>query len=130
MSHSSAITALRIADEGFLVASTIERCPKTMMIRELFTRVFWSRALSRRIYRSDSLKQGTRARYTVNGSHHVGCHLIACIFDAGLSDLFRFTERSTHVDNRGMVFFGPRFPGSYSILLPCAAFFFRKSVPC
>jgi hypothetical protein len=36
MSHSSAITPLRIADEDFLVASTIERCPKTMMIRELF----------------------------------------------------------------------------------------------
>jgi hypothetical protein len=36
MGHSSAVTALRIADEDFLVASTIERCPKTMMIRELF----------------------------------------------------------------------------------------------
>jgi hypothetical protein len=35
MSHSSAVTALQIADESFLVASTIERCPKTMMIREL-----------------------------------------------------------------------------------------------
>jgi len=35
MSHSSAVTALRVADEAFLVASMIERCPKTMMIREL-----------------------------------------------------------------------------------------------
>ena len=30
-----AITPLRIDDEDFLVASTIERCPKTMMLREL-----------------------------------------------------------------------------------------------
>jgi hypothetical protein len=30
-----AVTALRVANEAFLVSSTIERCPKTMMIREL-----------------------------------------------------------------------------------------------
>jgi hypothetical protein len=30
-----AVTALEIADEDFLVASLIERCPKTMMMREL-----------------------------------------------------------------------------------------------
>ncbi|MFC0219824.1 tetratricopeptide repeat protein [Pseudochelatococcus lubricantis] len=35
MSANSPIAALRIANEGFLVASTIERCPKTMMLREL-----------------------------------------------------------------------------------------------
>jgi hypothetical protein len=35
MSHTSAVAALEVADEAFLVASTIERCPKTMMIREL-----------------------------------------------------------------------------------------------
>ncbi len=29
------ISALRVADEGFLVASLIERCPRTMMLREL-----------------------------------------------------------------------------------------------
>lgn len=29
------ISELRVADEGFLVASMIERCPKTMMLREL-----------------------------------------------------------------------------------------------
>src|SRR6516164_1315297 len=29
------VTALEVADEDFLVASLIERCPKTMMIREL-----------------------------------------------------------------------------------------------
>jgi hypothetical protein len=29
------VTALRVANEAFLVSSTIERCPKTMMIREL-----------------------------------------------------------------------------------------------
>lgn len=31
----SAITRLRVGDEAFLVAATIERCPKSMMIREL-----------------------------------------------------------------------------------------------
>lgn len=35
MSHSSAVAALQVADEAFLVASMIERCPKIMMIREL-----------------------------------------------------------------------------------------------
>ncbi|WP_322518169.1 ATP-binding protein [Rhodopseudomonas palustris] len=29
------VTALQVADEDFLVASLIERCPKTMMVREL-----------------------------------------------------------------------------------------------
>jgi hypothetical protein len=32
---TKAVTALEVADEEFLVASLIERCPKTMMIREL-----------------------------------------------------------------------------------------------
>lgn len=32
---TSAVTALEVADEDFLVASLIERCPKAMMIREL-----------------------------------------------------------------------------------------------
>jgi hypothetical protein len=36
MTSSNSVSALRVADEEFLVASTIERCPKTMMIRELF----------------------------------------------------------------------------------------------
>lgn len=36
MSNSNEVAALRVADEPFLVATTIERCPKTMMIRELF----------------------------------------------------------------------------------------------
>jgi hypothetical protein len=35
MSNSPQVAAIRVADEAFLVASTIERCPKTMMIREL-----------------------------------------------------------------------------------------------
>ena len=35
MSEVSSVSALRVADEAFLVASTIERCPKTMMLREL-----------------------------------------------------------------------------------------------
>ncbi|HWL83078.1 MAG TPA: ATP-binding protein [Roseomonas sp.] len=33
---SSTVTRLRVQDEDFLVAAMIERCPKTMMIRELF----------------------------------------------------------------------------------------------
>lgn len=32
---TDAVTALEVADEDFLVASLIERCPKTMMVREL-----------------------------------------------------------------------------------------------
>jgi hypothetical protein len=32
---TKAVTALEVADEEFLVASLIERCPKTMMVREL-----------------------------------------------------------------------------------------------
>jgi hypothetical protein len=32
---TTAVTALHVDDEDFVVASLIERCPKTMMIREL-----------------------------------------------------------------------------------------------
>ncbi len=32
---TSAVTALEVADEDFLIASLIERCPKAMMVREL-----------------------------------------------------------------------------------------------
>ena len=32
---TGAVAALQVADEDFLVASLIERCPKTMMLREL-----------------------------------------------------------------------------------------------
>jgi hypothetical protein len=35
MFANAPVTALRVANEAFLVSSTIERCPKTMMIREL-----------------------------------------------------------------------------------------------
>lgn len=35
VTSSLPITALRVANEAFLVNSTIERCPKTMMLREL-----------------------------------------------------------------------------------------------
>jgi hypothetical protein len=35
MSDSAMITPLKVANEAFLVSSMIERCPKTMMIREL-----------------------------------------------------------------------------------------------
>lgn len=36
MHHDSAVSALRVDDQDFLVRSTIDRCPKVMMIRELF----------------------------------------------------------------------------------------------
>jgi hypothetical protein len=36
MQHESAVSALRVDDQDFLVRSTIDRCPKVMMIRELF----------------------------------------------------------------------------------------------
>jgi hypothetical protein len=35
MSAHASVAALRVANEAFLVSSTIERCPKTMMLREL-----------------------------------------------------------------------------------------------
>jgi len=35
MSTYAPVAALRVANEAFLVSSTIDRCPKTMMIREL-----------------------------------------------------------------------------------------------
>jgi len=35
MSVDVSVAALRVADEAFLVSSMIERCPKTMMVREL-----------------------------------------------------------------------------------------------
>ncbi|WP_431283394.1 tetratricopeptide repeat protein [Humitalea sp. 24SJ18S-53] len=35
MHPNTVVVPLRIADEAFMVASTIERCPKTMMLREL-----------------------------------------------------------------------------------------------
>src|SRR5579862_4796321 len=37
---TTAVTALAVADEDFLVASLIERCPKTMMLRELMMNAF------------------------------------------------------------------------------------------
>jgi hypothetical protein len=38
--------------------------------------------------------------------------------------------RSTHANNRGMMFFAPRLPGSYTLLLLCLPLLFRKGVPC
>jgi hypothetical protein len=35
MSRSAQVAALLVSDEEFLVASMIDRCPKTMMLREL-----------------------------------------------------------------------------------------------
>src|SRR5690606_21756635 len=39
-----AVAALQVADEDFLVASLIERCPKTMMIRELMMNALEARS--------------------------------------------------------------------------------------
>lgn len=36
MHHHNSVSALRVDDQDFLVRSTIDRCPKIMMIRELF----------------------------------------------------------------------------------------------
>ncbi|HEX8666238.1 MAG TPA: ATP-binding protein [Beijerinckiaceae bacterium] len=36
MRRSTEVSALRVDDQEFLISSTIERCPKVMMIRELF----------------------------------------------------------------------------------------------
>src|SRR3984885_8845846 len=40
------VAALRVANEAFLVSSTIERCPKTMMIRELMVNAIEAAALA------------------------------------------------------------------------------------
>lgn len=49
------VTALRVANEAFLVSSTIERCPKTMMIRELVVNAIEAASLSQGIKRVDIL---------------------------------------------------------------------------
>lgn len=41
------VSALRVQDEAFIVSSTIERCPKVMMIRELFKNALEAAELSR-----------------------------------------------------------------------------------
>lgn len=46
MSDSSMIAPLKVANEAFLVSSMIERCPKTMMIRELVVNGFEAAALA------------------------------------------------------------------------------------
>jgi hypothetical protein len=43
---SSAVAALKVADEDFVVASLIERCPKAMMIRELMMNALEAAALA------------------------------------------------------------------------------------
>ena len=81
---STDVAALRIADEPFLVATTIERCPKTMMIRELFMNAveaairapIGSQAIEvqakilRRVYRGETLFDvlETFARLVAGGS--------------------------------------------------------------
>jgi hypothetical protein len=41
------ITPLQISDKEFLIASTIERCPKVMMLRELMMNAIEATALNR-----------------------------------------------------------------------------------
>jgi hypothetical protein len=46
MTVPSSVSGLRIADEAFLVSSTIERCPKTMMLRELIVNAIEAASLA------------------------------------------------------------------------------------
>jgi hypothetical protein len=46
MSSNAPVAALRVANEAFLVSSMIERCPKTMMIRELVVNAIEAAGLS------------------------------------------------------------------------------------
>jgi hypothetical protein len=76
------------------------------------------------------LEQLDRSLMRVRAKDHVGAHLIACIFDAALGDFFSFAERSAHVDDCGLMFFGPRLPSRYSLLLLRKPFRFWKGIPC
>ena len=46
MSRSAQVAALQVSDEDFLVASMIDRCPKTMMLRELLMNAIEAAQLS------------------------------------------------------------------------------------
>ena len=46
MTAHAPVAALRVANEAFLVSSTIDRCPKTMMIRELMVNAIEAAALA------------------------------------------------------------------------------------
>ena len=47
MTDTMPIAPLRVANEAFLVASMIERCPRTMMMRELVMNALEAAALAR-----------------------------------------------------------------------------------
>src|SRR5262249_4944090 len=76
------------------------------------------------------LEQLSCSLMRTRANDHVGAHLIACIFDAALGDFFGLAERSAHADDCGLMFFGPRLPGRYPLLLLRKPFRFGKGIPC
>ena len=97
---SDEVAALRVADELFLVASTIERCPKTMMIRELFMNAVEAATkapIDHRLIEIKPLKLGGVAKLCIwntgpgmsSEELHQICDIAACIGkDKGLDDNF------------------------------------------
>src|SRR2546430_1701369 len=76
------------------------------------------------------LEEFGRSLMRVRANDHVGTHLIACIFDAALRDFFGLAERSTHADDCGLMFFGPRLPGGYPLFLLPESLRFWQRIPC
>jgi hypothetical protein len=76
------------------------------------------------------LEQLGRSLMRIRANDHIGAYLIACIFDAALGDFFGLAERSAHTDDYGLMFFGPRLPGRYPLLLLRKPFRFGKGIPC
>jgi hypothetical protein len=71
MAEVSSVAALRVADEAFLVASTIERCPKTMMLRELVVNAI------------EAARNAVGERLVELTTRHVGGVPKLCIFNTG-----------------------------------------------
>jgi hypothetical protein len=65
----------------------------------------------------------------IRANYHKGSHVVAYILNTLVGYLFRFTERSSHADNSGLVLFAPRLPSRYSLSLLCESFCSGKSVP-
>jgi hypothetical protein len=75
------------------------------------------------------LEQLGRSLMRIRANDHVGAHLITCIFDAALRDFFGLAERSAHANYCGLMFFGPRLPSRYPLLLLRKPFRFGKGIP-
>ncbi|WP_426166983.1 ATP-binding protein [Sandarakinorhabdus sp. DWP1-3-1] len=69
MLQDSAVSALRVDDQDFLVRSTIDRCPKVMMIRELFKNALESaqQAADGRVIFSVSIESAPKLAIWNNG---------------------------------------------------------------